>query len=212
VSRPAGSQAVSCSDYLQESTMRFGHWEDVHLIRMKQSTRIESIPLKQITVVLAEDHTSFRKSLKLLIESDGDIKVVGEAKNGREALRLTWELQPDVVVMDIAMPLLNGLQTTRQIMETSPATKVLILSAHPDPEYVEQAMIFGASGYLIKQSSTQFLAQAICEVKRGNTYFSTSISPKLRKQCHRLFRKGELLKKKAARLALSDGSSPHPGV
>jgi len=166
---------------------------------MKPPARIESLPEKQITVLLAEDHTSFRKSLKLLIESDGDIKVVGEARNGREALRLTWKLQPDVVVMDIAMPLLNGLQATRQIMETSPATRVLILSAHPDPEYIEQAIISGASGYLLKQSSTQVLAQAVREVKKGNTYFSTSISPNLRDQCRRLFDKGESLKKKAVR-------------
>ena len=73
--------------------------------------------------------------------------------------------------MDIAMPLLNGLQATRQIMEISPATRVLILSAHPDPEYIKQAVICGASGYLIKQSSTQFLAQAIREVLKGNTFF-----------------------------------------
>ncbi len=75
--------------------------------------------------------------------------------------------------MDIAMPLLNGLQATRKIRETSPETKVLILSAHPEPEYIQQAMIFGASGYLIKQSSTQFLAYAVREILKGNTYFST---------------------------------------
>jgi DNA-binding NarL/FixJ family response regulator len=166
------------------------------MIRIKQLACIESLPVKQITVLLAEDHASFRKSLKLLIESDGDIKIVGEAKNGREAVRLTRNIQPDVVVMDIAMPLLNGLQATRQIMETSPATRVLVLSANPDPVYVKQAMIFGASGYLIKQSSTQFLAQAVREVNKGSTYFSTSISQNLRDQCRKLFGKGELLKRK----------------
>jgi DNA-binding NarL/FixJ family response regulator len=213
VSRHTDSRTVFLSDSLRDKpTTRPGHWEDAHLIRMKRQARTESLPEKQITVLLAEDHASFRKSLRLLIESDGKIKVVGEAKNGREALRLTWKLLPDVVVMDIAMPLLNGLQATRQIMGTSPATKVLILSAHPDPEYIEQAMIFGASGYLLKQSSTQVLAQAVREVKKGNAYFSTSISSNLRDQCRRLFGKGELQRKKAARQALSDESSPRHGV
>jgi DNA-binding NarL/FixJ family response regulator len=174
---------------------------------MKQQAFIDDLPLKQITVLLAEDHASFRKSLKLLVESGGDIKVVGEARNGREALRLTWELQPNVVVMDIAMPLLNGLQITRQIMKTSSATRVLILSAHPDPEYIEQAMMFGASGYLIKQSSTLFLAQAVRKVNKGSAYFSTSIPKHLRDQCRRLFGKGELLKKRMIRPVLSDGPS-----
>jgi len=133
------------------------------------------LPIDQIKVLLAEDHAAFRKSLKLLVELEGDIKVVGEAKNGCEAVQLNRSLRPEVIVMDIAMPLLNGLQATRQIMQASPNTRVLILSAHPDPEYIERAMLFGASGYLIKQSSTQFLAKGIREVLRGNTYFSTSI-------------------------------------
>jgi DNA-binding NarL/FixJ family response regulator len=131
---------------------------------------------------------------------------VGEAKNGREAVRLTKSLHPEVVVMDIAMPLLNGLQATRQIMESPSAARVLILSAYPDPEYIKQAVISGASGYLLKQSSTQVLAQAVREVLKGNTYFSTSISKRLRDQCRKLFCKGELLKKRMARLAFSDGT------
>lgn len=136
---------------------------------------MESLPVKQITVLLAEDHAGFRKSLKLLIESDGDIEVVGEAKNGREAVRLTKSLHPEVIVMDIAMPLLNGLQATREIMANSPATRVLILSAHPDPEYIKQAVILGASGYLIKQSSTHVLAHAVREVLKGNSFFCAPI-------------------------------------
>jgi DNA-binding NarL/FixJ family response regulator len=156
--------------------------------------------VKQITVLLAEDHASFRKSLKVLVQSDGDIRVVGEAKNGREAVRLTISLHPDVVVMDIALPLFNGLQATQQIMEISPATKVLILSSHSDPEYIKQAMILGASGYLIKQSSTQMLAEAIRAVVQGKSYFGDSISKPLSDQCRKLFRKGESLKSKAARL------------
>jgi DNA-binding NarL/FixJ family response regulator len=169
---------------------------------MKRPELIEASPTKPITVLLAEDHAHFRKSLKVLIELDGDIEVVGEAKNGREAARLTKSLHPEVVVMDLAMPLLNGLEATRLIRETSPTTRVLILSAHPDPEYIKQAMIFGASGYLFKQSSTQFLAQAVREVRQGSTCFSTSISKTFRDQCQKLFGAGELLNKRKARLAL----------
>jgi DNA-binding NarL/FixJ family response regulator len=171
---------------------------------MKKQTIIDSLAVKQITVLLAEDNTIFRKSLKLLIELDGDIKVVGEAKNGREAVRMAIQLRPEVIVMDIAMPLLNGLEATRQIMETSSASRILILSAHPDPEYVKQAVILGASGYLIKQSSTQVLADAIREVLKGNSFFCAPIAKALRDQCRSLFGKGELLKKRAARLALPD--------
>ena len=171
---------------------------------MKRPELIESLPVKQITVLLAEDHASFRKTLKLMIESGGDIEVVGEAKNGLEAVRLSARLHPEVIVMDIAMPLLNGLEATQQIMAISPATRVLILSAHPDPEYIKQAVMLGASGYLIKQSSTQVLAHAIREVLKGNSFFCAPISKPLRDQCQVLFGKGELLKKKTARLALED--------
>jgi DNA-binding NarL/FixJ family response regulator len=175
---------------------------DLHSIPMKSQTRDPSLPLKQISVLLAEDNTNFRKSLKLLVEWDGDIDVVGEAKNGCDAVRLTKKLHPEVVVMDIGMPMLNGLQATRQIMETSPSTRVLILSANPDPAYVMQAVTSGASGYLIKQSSTQFVPQAIREVLKGNSFFSASITETLREQCQKLFGKSELVKRKSARLAL----------
>jgi DNA-binding NarL/FixJ family response regulator len=150
----------------------------------------DSMPTKQISVLLAEDNANFRKSLKLLVELDGDIDVVGEAKNGSEAVCLTKKLHPEVIVMDIAMPLLNGLQATRQIMDTFPSTRVLILSANSDPEYVMQAVTSGASGYLIKQSSTQFLPQAIREVRKGKTYFSASITKALRDRCQKLFGQG----------------------
>jgi len=173
---------------------------------MKRLEQIDSLPTKQITVLLAEDNANFRKTLKLLVESDGDIKVVGEAKNGREAVQMTVKLRPEVVVMDLAMPLLNGLEATRQILETLPTTRVLILSAHPDPEYIKQAVIYGASGYLIKQSSTQVLAQAVREVVKGNSFFCAPIAKPLRDQCRKLFGKGELLRKRTASLVLSDGA------
>jgi two-component system response regulator DegU len=139
---------------------------------------------------LAEDHAAYRKSLKLLVELDGDIDVVGEAKNGCDAVRLNKSLHPDVIVMDISMPLLNGLQATRQILTTFPSTKVIILSSHSDPEYVKQAMVLGASGYLLKQFCTAVLAEAIREVLTGNAYFSPEISKPFRDQCHKIFRQG----------------------
>jgi DNA-binding NarL/FixJ family response regulator len=176
---------------------------------MKRPAHLESPPVRQITVLLAEDHASFRKSLKLLAEQDAGIKVIGEASSGREAVSLTLSLHPDVVVMDIAMPLLNGLEATCRIMETAPATRVLMLTAHPEPEYVRQAMLFGASGYMLKQSSTQFLARAVRAVNKGGTYFSSSFAKALCDQSRKLFNKGESLKKKAAQSARP---APHRGV
>jgi len=167
---------------------------------MKSQTLHPALPLKQISVLLAEDNSNFRRSLKVLVELDGDIEVVGEARNGRDAVRLSKSLHPEVIVMDMAMPLLNGLQATRQIMETSPSTRVLILSAHSEPEYVTQAIMSGASGYLIKQSSTDFVPAAVREIRKGKAYFSASFSTVLRGQCQDLFGQSESLKKKSARL------------
>ncbi len=174
---------------------------------MKKQEPTDSLPAKQITVLLAEDNALFRRSLKLLVELDGDIEVVAEAKNGLAAVRLTGSLHPDVIIMDIAMPLLNGLQAAQQIMETLPATRILILSAHPDPEYIKQAVIYGASGYLIKQSSTHVLAHAVREVFKGNSFFCAPIAKSLRDECRKLFGKGELLKKRTARMAIFDPAS-----
>jgi len=136
--------------------------------------------MKPITVLLADDHTVVREGIRSLLESEPDIEVVGEAKDGRQAVQLTRELLPAVVVMDIAMPLLNGLEAARQILEAVPATRVLILSAHGDEEYVEQVIRIGAAGFLIKQTSALVLSEAIREVSKGRTFFSPSISRWLR--------------------------------
>ena len=136
--------------------------------------------MKRIPVLLAEDHTLVREGLRLLIELDGDIEIIGEAKTGREAVQMATRLRPDVIVMDIAMPLLNGLQATRQILKVLPTTKILILSAHSDPEYVQQVVKVGAAGYLIKQSSGDIVAQAIRELKNGKTFFTPSIAKRLK--------------------------------
>jgi len=135
--------------------------------------------MKQITVLLAEDHQIVREGFRSLLKHERDIEVVGEAETGRQAVQLTRKLRPAVVVMDIAMPLLNGLEATRQIHRDFPDTKVLILSAHSDDAYVEQATGLGAAGFLLKQTSSHNLATAIREVQKGNTFFSPAISKRL---------------------------------
>jgi two-component system, NarL family, nitrate/nitrite response regulator NarL len=135
--------------------------------------------MKRITVLLAEDHQIVREGLRSLLKHEPDIEVVGEAETGREAVQMTRKLRPDVVVMDIAMPLLYGLEATRQIRKNFPDTKVVILSAHSDDAYVEQVNELGAAGFLLKQTSSHNLATAIREVQKGNTYFSTAISKRL---------------------------------
>ena len=132
--------------------------------------------MKRISVILAEDHTVVREGLRTLLEAEGDMTVVGEAETGRQAVRLARKLRPAIVVMDIAMPLLNGLEATRQIVAAVPTTKVIILSAHSDDAYIEQVTSVGAVGYLIKQTSANALATAIREVHKGSTFFSPSIA------------------------------------
>jgi DNA-binding NarL/FixJ family response regulator len=131
--------------------------------------------MKTISVLVVEDHAVVREGIVSLLKQAPSILVVGEAENGRLAMDAVRELHPDVVVMDIAMPLLNGLEATRQILQSAPETKILILSAHGDPAYVEKAMEWGASGYLIKQSNARVLANAIRTVHRGKQFFSASI-------------------------------------
>src|SRR5271169_6900789 len=100
--------------------------------------------MKRITVLLAEDHMVVREGFRKLLEAEDDLEVIGEAQTGRQAVELTRKLRPAVVVMDIAMPLLNGLEATRQIRKAIPGARVLMLSAHNDDAYVEQAIAFGA--------------------------------------------------------------------
>jgi DNA-binding NarL/FixJ family response regulator len=136
---------------------------------------------KRITVLLADDHTVVRQGLRSLLEAEGDIEVVGEAATGREAVELARKLHPTVVVMDIAMPLLNGLEATRQIRKALPATRILILSAHSDDAYVDQVMELGAAGYLIKQTSARVLSQAVREVLQGKTFLCPTIARGVRR-------------------------------
>ena len=148
--------------------------------------------MKRITVLLADDHMIVREGLRKLLEIERDIEVIGEATTGREAVDMTRKLQPDVVVMDIAMPQLNGLEATRQIRQLVPATKILILSAHSDDAYVEHVTGLGVTGYLIKQTSAQVLAEAIREVQKGNLFFSPAIAKRHSQQKQKLLdRKGK---------------------
>lgn len=135
--------------------------------------------MKTITVLLAEDHMIVRQGLRAILGAETDIEVVGEATNGRQAVELTEKLMPAVVVMDIAMPLLNGLEATRQILKLVPTTKVIILSAHSDDEYIDRVIALGAAGYLVKQSSAEFLSDAIREVHKGNSVYSPAVSKRL---------------------------------
>jgi DNA-binding NarL/FixJ family response regulator len=156
--------------------------------------------MKRVAVLLAEDHAIVRQGLRLLLQADGDIDIVAEAKTGREAIKMTGDLHPEIVVMDVAMPLLNGIQATRQILKSFPGTKVLILSAHSDPEYVEQALKEGASGYVVKQASSDVVTKAIRELHKGKTFFTPSIAKRLSEDYQRAPHGGALHKKHGTQL------------
>jgi DNA-binding NarL/FixJ family response regulator len=138
--------------------------------------------MKLITVLLAEDHTILREGVRALLENESDIEIVGEAETGHQAVKLTRKLRPAVVLMDISMPVLNGLEATRQIRKDFPETKVLILSALSADVYIEQVAELGASGFLLKHTSSEDLATAIREVANGNTFFSPAFSRRLRQR------------------------------
>lgn len=152
--------------------------------------------MKRITVLLAEDHTIVREGLRKMLELEGDFDVVGEAQDGRSAVAQVASLRPDVVLMDIAMPRLNGLEATRQILKLFPGTKVLILSAHSDHAYVDSAIEAGANGFLLKQESSREVCQAIRKVKSGGSFFDPSIARRLdRLKRHATGRSGTASKK-----------------
>src|SRR5436190_462937 len=132
--------------------------------------------VKPISVLLADDHAIVRQGLCALLAADGHFVVVGQARTGREAVEMTEALRPDVILMDIAMPVLNGLEATRQILAADPTAKVVILSAHSDDEYIERMRAVGVSGFLEKQTSAEILAKAIREVAKGTIFFSPSIA------------------------------------
>lgn len=151
--------------------------------------------MKKIKVLLADDHTVLRQGLRVLLAAEEDIEVVGEADTGRHAVLMAKKLLPDIVVMDIAMPLLNGLQATQQLTAEVPSAKVIILSSYDDDEYVQQLTAAGAIGYLLKQSAATDLIKAIREAREGNAYFSPTISKRLLECYRRAFVNGRPVRK-----------------
>ena len=165
--------------------------------------------MRKIPVLLVDDHTVVRQGLRALLSAEEDMEVVGEAENGRQAVILAKKMMPEVIVMDVAMPLLNGLEATRQILKMLPSIKVLVLTSYGDDECISQLMDAGASGYLIKQTAANDLLRAIREVQRGNAFFSPAIAKRLRDQCrealttgHTPRRSGELTSRESEVLQL----------
>jgi len=159
--------------------------------------------------MLVDDHTVIRQGLRALLAAEDDMEVISEAENGRQAVMLAKKQPPDVVVMDVAMPLLNGLEATKQILKNVPGTKVLVLTSYGDDDCVAKLMQAGATGYLIKQTAANDLLKAIREVHRGNAFFSPVIAKRLRDQCrdaltngHTARRNGELTSRESEVLQL----------
>lgn len=132
--------------------------------------------MEKIKVVLADDHMVVRKGIKNLLEEEKEIEVIGEASNGQEALDVVGELNPDLLVMDIRMPLMNGLEATQKLSDPATATKVLMLSMHDDEDYILQSIEAGASGYLLKDTSKEEFVKAIRTIYQGGKYFSGDVS------------------------------------
>ena len=130
----------------------------------------------KIRVLLADDHTLVRQGIKIHLNLQENIEVVGEAEDGRQAVKKAKELAPDMIVIDIAMPNLNGIEAMRQIKMIDPKIKILVLTAHDNKDYIHQVLQAGASGYLLKESTTTDLISAIYTVNKGDVFLSPSIS------------------------------------
>jgi len=135
--------------------------------------------METLRVLIADDHAIVRAGIRLLLDSQEGIEIVGEAKDGAEAVAKTRELAPDVVLMDVAMPGLSGLEATREIRQTNPDTRVLMLTMHDDEEYFFQAVSLGASGYILKEATPEEVVSAIRIVSRGGVAFHPSLGRKL---------------------------------
>jgi DNA-binding NarL/FixJ family response regulator len=131
---------------------------------------------EKIHILLADDHAVVRQGFKMILAAQPDMEIVGEAGNGREALALAGQLQPDVIVMDVAMPELNGIEATRRVADLSPRSRVLALSMHKDSVYVREILRAGARGYLLKDSIASDLLAAVRAVARGEGYLSPGVS------------------------------------
>jgi DNA-binding NarL/FixJ family response regulator len=138
--------------------------------------------MPNINVLLVDDHPIVRQGLRALLIAEDDLTIVAEAQTGREAVQLATALRPDVVVMDLAMPRLNGCEATRQLFKEVPTAKVVVLSTYSDDEHLQQALAAGAAAYLLKETAAADLVQAIREVQTGNAYFSPAIAKRLRER------------------------------
>jgi DNA-binding NarL/FixJ family response regulator len=132
--------------------------------------------LKPLRILLGDDHTLVRQGIRKIIEEHKAWTVIGEAQDGRELVRKALEEEPDLILLDVAMPLLNGIEATRQIMRKLPAVKVLVLSMHADEAYIIQALQAGARGYLLKDSADAELVRAVTAVSEGKSYFSPNVA------------------------------------
>jgi DNA-binding NarL/FixJ family response regulator len=134
------------------------------------------MPPKRIRILLADDHAVVRQGFKMILAAEPDMEIVGEAGNGREAVQLAEELRPDIVVMDVAMPELNGIEATRRLTASSPHARVVALSMHKDSVYVREILRAGARGYLLKDSPAPDLLAAVRAVASGEGYLSPAVS------------------------------------
>jgi DNA-binding NarL/FixJ family response regulator len=132
--------------------------------------------MSRLRILLAEDHKVMREGLRMVIDRDANMEVVGEADNGLAAIRLAQQLRPDVIVMDVSMPELNGLKATAQLKTLMPEVKVLILTRHTDSSYVQEVLQAGASGYVLKQSASEELVRAIRRVAAGQSYLDAAVT------------------------------------
>jgi len=132
--------------------------------------------MHKVRILLADDHTILRDGIRSLLEDEPDMLVIGEAEDGRTTVKMACQLKPDVVLMDIAMPLLNGLEATRQIKRECPQVNVLILTMHENEEYIRQVLASGAMGYILKDAAARELLEAIHAVQRGEAVLSPAIT------------------------------------
>jgi DNA-binding NarL/FixJ family response regulator len=153
--------------------------------------------MSKIRLLIADDHTLVRQGLRSLLQAEPDVEIIAEAETGREAVQLAQTLKPDVVLMDIAMPLLSGLEATRQITRLVSGTRVLILSSYSDDEYVHQLTEAGGAGYLLKQSGVTDVVRAIREAKKGNAFYSPAISKRLSDHYRETIVRGVPVKKRS---------------
>jgi DNA-binding NarL/FixJ family response regulator len=157
--------------------------------------------MNTIKILLVEDHSVVRAGLRALLEAAGDIQIIGEAQNGEEGVRGAQTLNPDLILLDLGMPRLNGVQAARQIIHAAPRAKVLVLSGYGDEQHVRQAMVVGVAGYVLKQSAGTDLLDAIRETARGGAYFSSGIPNYMVNQLREAWARGRQITTQPAALS-----------